>query len=344
MQLGRNRTPEQRVAFVEQTIERLTSLAGVQSVGAASALPFHDNQVTLPVTIRIEGRPASPSGQDPTAYLIDITPDYLRALGVPLLRGRALNQFDKQDAAPVVLINQAMALRHWPAEDPLGRKITFQSLGKTLTAEIVGVTGDVRPNGFDSEPRPEVFVPYAQLPTGGMTYVVRTTDEPASLLPAVKEKIREVNSNQTFSSIATIEQLVDRSISQRRFNLLLLGSFALLALVLAGIGIYGLLSFTTVQRTHEIGVRMALGAKPSQILGMVIADGLKMVAVGLGCGIVAAAGLTRFLQGLLYNVSGTDPLTFAGVSVLLVGVALLACYLPARRATKVDPMIALRYE
>ncbi|MEK6407648.1 MAG: ABC transporter permease [Acidobacteriota bacterium] len=344
VQLGRNRMPEQRVAFVEQTIERLTSLAGVQSVGAASALPFHDNQVTLPVTIRVEGRPASPSGQDPTAYLIDITPDYLRALGVPLLRGRGLNQFDKQDAAPVVLVNQAMALRHWPAEDPLGKKITFQSLGRTLTSEIVGVTGDVRPNGFDSEPRPEVFVPYAQLPAGGMTYVVRTVDDPGTLLPAVKEKIREVNRNQTFSSIATIEQLVDRSLSQRRFNLLLLGSFAVLALVLAGIGIYGLLSFTTAQRTHEIGVRMALGAKPAQILSMVIGEGLKMVAVGLGCGVVAAVGLTRFLESLLYNVSGTDPLTFAGVSVLLVGVALLACYLPARRATKVDPMIALRYE
>ena len=344
MQLGRARTPEQRVAFVEQTMERITTLPGVQAVGATSALPFHDNQVTLPITVRIEDRPATLSGQDPTAYLINVTPSYFSALGVPLLRGRALNQFDKADSPPVALINQAMFERHWPLEDPIGKKITFTSLGRTMTCEIAGVVGNVKAEGLESMPRPEVFVLYAQVPAGGMTYVVRTANDPMSLLPAVKEKIREVAQRQTFSSISTIEQLVDRSISQRRFNLLLLGSFAVLALILAGIGMYGVLSFMTAQRTHEIGVRMALGAQPAQILRLVISEGLKMVVVGLGCGLVAALGLTRFLSSLLYGVSGTDSVTFIGVPALLVGVALLACYLPARRAMKVDPMIALRYE
>ena len=344
IQVGRNRSPAQMGTFVQQTLALLTALPGVQAAGAASALPFHDNQITLPTTVRIEGRPAGLPGQDPTAYLIQATPDYLQALGVPLSSGRAFNQFDKADSARVVVINRTMAQRHWSDEDPLGKKISFQSFGQDMTCEIVGIVGDVRPGGLDTEPRPEVYLPYAQSPDHGITYLVRTEGDPLSLLPAVKEKIREVNSNQTFASIATIEQLVERSISQRRFNLMLLGSFAVLALVLAGVGLYGLISFTTAQRTHEIGIRMALGAQRGAVLKLVVGEGMRLALLGVAIGLAAAFGLTRLMASLLFGVSATDPATFGLIALVLASVALLASYIPARRATTVDPMEALRYE
>jgi putative ABC transport system permease protein len=344
IQLGRNRNPAQMATFVEQSLALLTALPGVQAAGAASALPFHDNQIALPTSIRIEGRPAGLPGDDPTAYLIQATPSYLDALGVPLLSGRGFNQFDKGDSAQVVVVNQAMVERHWPDDDPLGKKLSFQSFGPVMTCEVVGVVGDVRPAGLDSEPRPEIYLPYAQSPTGGITYLVRTQREPLSLLPAIKEKIREVNRNQTFASVSTVDQLVERSISQRRFNLMLLGSFALLALTLAGVGLYGLISFTTAQRTHEIGIRMALGAQRGAVLKLVVGEGMKLALTGVAVGLAAAFGLTRLMASLLFGVSATDPATFAVIAALLGSVALVASYIPARRATKVDPIVALRYE
>jgi putative ABC transport system permease protein len=273
-----------------------------------------------------------------------VTPDYPAALGVPLLSGRALTGFDKADSTPVVLINQTLARRHWPQEDPVGKKIAFDSFGQTVNCEIVGVVGDVRPRGLDSEPRPEIYLPYAQAPFGSVTWLVRTTVAPLSLLPAVKEKIREVNPTQTFASIATMEQLLDRTTGAHRFNLFLLGSFAALALLLAGVGLYGLISYTTAQRTHEIGIRMALGARGGDVLRLVIGQGMKLALAGVALGLMVALGLTRLMTSLLFGVSPTDPLTLAGVSLLLMSVALLACWIPARRAAKVDPINALRCE
>jgi putative ABC transport system permease protein len=260
------------------------------------------------------------------------------------LHGRALTVFDKADSPPVVLINQTLARRHWPLEDPLGKKIAFDSFGRAMTCEIVGVVGDVRPRGLDSEPQPEIYLPYAQDPFGSVTWLVRTAGDPMSLLPAVKEKIREVNPTQTFASTATLEQLLDRSTSARRFNLFLLGSFAALAMLLAGVGLYGLISYTTAQRTHEIGIRMALGAQSSDVLRLVIGQGMKLALAGIAIGLAASWGLTRLMESLLFGVTPTDPLTFAGVSLLLLSVALVACWVPARRATKVDPLTALRIE
>jgi putative ABC transport system permease protein len=343
VQFARNRTPEQRLAFIEQTLERVAALPGVESSGAASAVPFHDNQIMIPTAITVEGRPQV-AGQEPSAYVINATPEYLQTLGVPLLGGRLLNLFDRPDTLPVVVINQTLAQIHWPGDDPLGKRITFQTFGRTVTCEIVGVVGSTLPSGLDSQPRPEVYLPYAQSPAGGMTYLVRTEGDPSNMLSAVKEKIREVNPNQSFSSIATLEQLVDRSISQRRFNLLLLGLFAGLALVLAAVGLYGLISFTTAQRTHEIGIRMALGAQGSDVLRMIIRQGIALVSVGVATGLIAAFALTRLMGSLLYGVSASDPVTFLGVPAALLLVALAACYIPARRATKVDPIVALRYE
>jgi putative ABC transport system permease protein len=343
VQIGRNRTPEQMATFVAQATERLRSLPGVRAAGLTTALPFHDNQIILPTTFQIVDQPVAPN-QEMTAYGLGVTPDYLPALGAPLLRGRQFTDFDKADSAPIVMINQTLAHRHWPLEDPIGKKISFDSFGQTVSREIVGVIGDVRPRGLDSEPRPEIYQPYAQSPFGSVTWLVRTTSDPLSLLPAVKEKIREVNPTQTFASIATLDQLLDRSIGERRFNLFLLGSFAALALLLAGVGIYGLISFTTAQRTQEIGIRMALGAQAGDVLRLVLVQGMRLAIAGAALGIAAALGLTRLMESLLFGVGAVDPLTFTVVSSLLLSVAFVACWIPARRAAKVDPIIALRSE
>jgi putative ABC transport system permease protein len=341
--IGRNRNAEQRIALLEQTLPRVESLPGVQAVGVTSALPFHDNQAPTPASVKIEGRASAP-GQDPTAYVISVTPGYRRALDAPLLRGRDLNQFDKADAAPVALVNNSMAMRNWPAEDPIGKKITFAVSGRVVTSEIVGVVGDVRPNGLDSSPRLEIYLPYAQSPDSLVTWIVRTSGDPLKELTAIKEKIREENPTQAFLSIATMDQQVERTITQRRFNLMLLGSFAALALALAAVGLYGLISYTTAQRTHEIGIRMALGAQTGDVMRLVIGQGIKLALIGALIGMGGALAVTRLMRSLLFGVSAIDPLTFAVVAASLTLVALVACWLPARRATKVDPLTALKDE
>jgi putative ABC transport system permease protein len=344
VQLAR-RTPEQRAAFLNQTLEKLAAMPGVAGAGAASALPFHDNQVAQPTTIKIEGRPSVAPEGDATANLISVTPDYFHALGVPLLGGRPLTRFDTKDV-PVAVINHTMALRYWPGEDPIGRKISFRSYGGSFTTEIVGVVGDTRTAGLEIEPKPEVFVSHASSIgyPNSMTYFVRTATDPLGLLSAVKEKIREGDKNQAFSSIATIDQLVERSLNQRRFNLLLLASFAVLALILAGVGLYGLISFMTAQRTREIGIRMAFGADRRDVMKLIIGQGMRLTLAGVVIGLLASFALTRLIESLLFRISATDPVTFVLIAFVLVTVPLLACYIPARRATKVDPMVALRYE
>jgi putative ABC transport system permease protein len=308
VQLGTLSVAERSV-FVDQVLEKVAALPGVQAVAVSSALPFHDNQVALPSPIKISDRPAGPPGNEPIALMIKTSEGYFRALGVPLLQGRLFDQRDRGNAPPVVLVNETMARRLWPAETALGRTISFPAAGQNVTAEIIGVVGAVRP-----------------------------------LLPAVKAEIREVNRNQAFLSVYTIAQLVDKTTAQRRFNLLWLGAFAVLALVLATVGLYGLISFSTVQRTKEIGVRMALGAQPGNVLKLVMREGISLALIGVTLGLVAVAAASRLMKSLLFGVGATDPMTFASVAVLLTVVAMLACYIPARRATKVDPMMALRHE
>jgi putative ABC transport system permease protein len=237
-----------------------------------------------------------------------------------------------------------MARRFWPAETPMGRKISFTASGQNVTAEIIGVVGAVRPTGFDSEPRPEFYLHYPQSPAPLATFFVRTSGDPAVLLPSVKAEIREVNRNQAFLSVSTIAQLVDKTTAQRRFNLLWLGAFAVLALILAIVGLYGLISFSTAQRTKEIGVRMALGAQQSDVLKLVMQEGISLALIGVSVGLLVVAATSRLMKSLLFGISSTDPLTFSSVAILLTLVALLACYLPARRAMKVDPLVALRHE
>jgi putative ABC transport system permease protein len=274
-----------------------------------------------------------------------VTPDYFRALGVPLVRGRALTRFDRKEA-PFAVINQSMALRYWQAEEPIGSKISFQAYGGRFTAEIVGVAGDTRTAGLEVDPKPEIFVSYASSIgyPNSMTYFVRTATDPLGLLPAVKEKIRELDKNQAFSGVATIDQLVQRSLNRRRFNLVLFASFAVVALILASVGLYGLISFMTAQRTREIGIRMAFGAGRRDLLKLVLGHGMTLTLAGVIIGLLASLALTRLMESLLFHVSRTDPVTFVVIGLVLVIIPLVACYVPARRAMKVDPILALRCE
>jgi predicted permease len=246
------------------------------------------------------------------------------------------------------LINETMARRHFRDEDPVGRKLTIRGLqrGQTapLTFEIVGAVGDVRHEGLDKEPRPEYFRPYAQIPNGSIIFAVRTNVDPMNLLPALKARIWEVNATQPIYAVSVMDEAIDASLKSRRFSLWLLCAFASLALALAMVGIYGVMSYATTQRTHEIGVRMALGAAANDIIRLVLRQGMQLTIIGVGIGLASSFVLTRLMSRLLYGVSATDPLTFAAAPLLLAGVALLACWIPARRAAMVDPMIALRRE
>lgn len=342
---SKSRTPEQRAAFFDQALQRISELPGVQSAGTVLALPFvgDANSIDIDPTFTIAGRPPFLEGQEPTAYLSFTGGDYFKAIGIPLLAGRFFTKFDNQDAQVAFLISESMARRHFPDEDPVGKRMTV-NYARGITGEVIGVVGDVRHSGFDSEPRPEIYMHHPQYPYGSMTFVVRTTTDPAAVIPAIKNEIWAVRSDQAISSIATLEELVSKTLEHRRFNLLLLSLFAAIALILAAVGIYGLISFSTSQRTHEIGVRMALGARASDIWKLIIGRGLLLILAGLCTGLAASLVLTRLLAGMLYGVSATDLTTFTAVSLLLGAVGLVACYIPARRAMKVDPMIALRYE
>ena len=338
-------TAEQRMTFLDQTLAKLAAVPGVAGAGATSALPFTPNQVAQPTTIRIDGRPSvSPEG-DVTANLVLVTPDYFHALRVPLINGRMLTRFDGKKA-PVALINHTMAVRYWPDVDPIGKRFSFKSTGGDFTVEIVGLVGDMHSAGLEVEPTPEFYLSYASSIgySNTMSYFVRTASDPMSLLPSIRAKIHEVNSQGALYNVATIDQLVGKSLDQRRFNLFLLASFAVLALILAGVGLYGLISFMTAQRTYEIGIRMAFGADRSDVLKLVIGQGMALTLTGVAIGFLASLALTRLLQKLLFGITATDPITFVVIAVLLSAVPLLACFMPARRATKVDPMVALRYE
>jgi putative ABC transport system permease protein len=337
--------PEQQAAFFEAALARVAALPGVRAAGGSSAPPFiGEGGIELESDFTIEGRPAPQEGQEPSAQHTVVTSDYFRAAGVALRRGRAFEKSDDAGSVPVVVVNESFARRYFPGEDAVGRRIVVRRLTRPVAREIVGVVGDVRHTGLDGEPKPELFLHTLQVPLGSMTFVVRTEGDPLRLLPAVKREVWAVNRALPFYSVATMEELVAETLRGRRFGVALLGAFAGLALLLAAVGLYGLISFSTSRRTHEIGVRMALGAQGRDILKMVVGEGLLLGAAGVAVGTAGALALTRFMAGLLFGVTPTDPPTYAAIAALLLAVALLASYLPARRATRVDPMTALRYE
>lgn len=341
-------TPAQRIAYVDETLKRMEEMPDVEAAGITSALPILESSAMTSVPLTIDGQPTPPPGQEPVAQYSTATAGYFPAIGSRLLRGRLFNQFDTNSSLKVALINDTMAKRLWPNEDPVGKKFTLRrgSRGEVgpLTLEIAGVVSDLRQDGLEKAPRPEFFRPHSQSPTGSLIYVVRTRSDASSVIPALRESIWKTSPDQPFYAVTTMDELVSDSLKARRFNLALLAAFAGLALILALTGVYGVMSFVTRQRTHEIGVRVALGAKAMDIASLVLKHGFRLAIIGTAIGAIAAFALTRLMNALLFGVTATDPATFAVVVVLLPAIALLACYLPARRAMKIDPLAALRYE
>jgi predicted permease len=293
-------------------------------------------------TLRVEGRAPHPGEREPSAPIARVSPDYFRTMGISLRAGRLINDGDTQDAPSVALLTETLARRLFPNEDPLGKRLSVAGLAAT----IIGVVNDIRYTGLDGEVEQAVYLSYQQLPRSGMSLVLRGAAEPSSLAPALRNAVREIDPALPIYDVMTMNERLSlsNSVAERRFNMLLLGCFAALALLLAGVGVYGVISYVVTQRTREVGIRMALGAQSADVLRLFIKQGMAMVALGVGLGIFGAFALMRVMKSLLFDVSANDPLTFACVAVLLSLVALAACYLPARRAARIDPLASLRRE
>ena len=290
----------------------------------------------------IEGRPF-PEGKSPGADCRFITPDYLKALGIPLVKGRSFSESDGPQSPHVLLINETMARRYFPNEDPIGKRLTLGI--NNFSGQIVGVVGDVKHVSLDAETNEEVYAAYSQAPYWtDMTLVMRTSGDPMSLAGAVRNEVASADKQVPIARVRTMETIASESLGQPRFRTLLMGLFGITALLLASVGIYGVMSYAVTQRTHEIGIRMALGAQVRDVRRLVIRNGMTLALAGVAIGLLGAFALTRLMTSLLFGVAATDAVTFGMVSGGLVLVALLACYIPARRATKVDPLVALRYE
>jgi predicted permease len=333
----------QQIAFFQEVTRRIEALPGAQSVGLISSAPLSGG--VYAGGFSIEGRVLTSETDDLVADRRMISPEYFNALGIPLLKGRAFTDRDDQAATGVVVVSESWARRFLPNEDPVGKRIKLGGRDSTRPwLSIVGIAGDVRDTALESDPRPCVYIPYPQFPSSDMTLVVRAAFDPKLLISSIRDEVWVVDKEQPVTEVKTMDQYLDDSVSPRRFNAMLLAIFASLALVLASVGIYGVMAYSVTQRTHEIGIRVALGAQSSQVIKLVIGRGMSLVLVGVMIGLAGALALTRVMTSLLYGVSATDPTTFAVVAALLVAVALIACYIPARRATKIDPMVSLRCE
>ncbi len=335
---------EKITTFYRQLVERVTAVRGVEAAALSISLP--PNNLEVSDSFSIEGKPWPPGTSEPIVPILMTSPKYFTALGVPLLQGRDFNETDKLGSPLVVLINQTLAERYFPDESPIGKRLKNGGADRPRNPwmEIVGVVGDVTYSGLDSQPEPAYYTPLAQDAWRAAYLVVRAPLNPASLMPAIREQILALDKDMPIAKVATMDQLLSESVAQPRFRTLLLAIFAAIALVLASVGIYGVSSYSVTQRTHEIGIRMALGAQSGDVVKLVIRQGVELAAIGVAVGLAASFALTRLMEGLLFEVSATDRATFALVAALLVGVALLACWIPARRASIVDPMVALRSE
>ena len=330
----------QQIAFARALLERLRALPEAQAAGLTSDLPLRGGAITESFTI--EGRSAVSPNTEHDAGWYTVSSGYFSALGMPLLRGRDFTEQDAETAPRVVVINQAMAQRFWPGEEAVGQRL---KIANEQSREVIGVVGDTKHLGLDKETMPEMYVPYAQTRyLMSLQLVVRTTAEPLRLADAVRKQALAVNPNQPVAKIKTMDQYLSEAVAPPRFRSILLGLFGLLALGLAAGGLYGMMSYTVTQRTREIGIRMALGAQARDVHKLVLQQGLNLTLLGVLIGLGGALAFTRLLKNFLFQVGATDPLTFVLIPILLVIVALLACWIPARRATKVDPLIALRCE
>ena len=335
--------PQQANVFFEQLFQRINAVPGVEATGGIDPLPLSDSNETTGVLI--EGQPAQAPAERPEVGSRNVTPGYFQTMRIPVLKGRAFAEQDREDAPPVVIINDVLARRFWPGGDAVGKRLGFEDdEGKQEWREVVGIVGNVKHERLDAEAKPEVFVPYRQAPRNFMTLVVRTSSDPASMIAAIREQVLAIDKDQPVFDIKTMEERLSKAVAQSRFIMLLLAVFSALALALSAIGIYGVMAYTVSQRTHEIGIRMALGAQSRDVLRMVVRQGMTLAMTGVVIGLVAAFALTRVMTSLLYGVTATDPWTFSVVALVLSAVALLAIIIPARRATRIDPMEALRYE
>jgi len=345
----------QAAQFYERLLERLAAAPGVVAAGAVEYLPL--SGIDGNTGLLIEGRPEpAPSGRI-FAHNRVVTPDYFRALGMRLRQGRAFTAADNDKAPRVAVINETLARRYWPGENPIGKRaaLDFEAMRfypdrapdfdlALGLREIVGIVADVKHRGLAGETVPEFYAPLAQRPARNLTVVVRTAADPAGLLDVARNEVRALDKDQPIANASTMSEWLAASVAQPRFNFLLLTAFAAIALLLAALGIYGVMAWTVTQRTREIGIRLALGAQSGDVLRLVIKQGMKLALMGVVIGLAAAFALTRLMTSLLYDVSAADPVTFAVIALLLTLIALLACWIPARRATKVDPLVALRHE
>jgi putative ABC transport system permease protein len=326
-----------RALFVRQVVERLSNSPGVTSAAVISRLPLNPGASTR--SVEVQGRTPPPAGDVAPDYLVT-SPDYFRSMSIPFIEGRDFDERDDANAQRVVIVNEATARHFWPDQDPLGRMIKVDE----DWSQVVGVVGNVRQHSLAQVPPPAIYVPYAQDPWPFMAFVVRTKSNPAGAAPALLSAIRSVDKDEPVYGVRTMDEVMSRSLSARRWRMLLLSLFAFAALILACLGIYGVTAYSVTQRTHEIGIRMTLGAQKRDVLKMVVLQGVKLALVGVAVGLLAALVLMRLATSLLYGVEVTDPLTLVAVPATLVGVTLLACCIPAIRATRIDPMVALRYE
>jgi len=323
-----------------RVLDRIRTLPGVESAGGVLGAPL-SNDISGNFNILIEGRPDSQPGEEFAPGYQSVSPDYFQSMGIPLMEGRDFNSRDHDKAPSVVVVNQSMAEIIWPGESPLGKRISFD---KEDWIEVVGVIGDVHHYELGEKPRPELYLPYMQATLPFMTFVIRTDSEPQALAGALRSEIRDLDPNLPVYGMTTLREALRESVARPRFQMILLGSFGVLALVLATVGIYGLMAYSVSKSTREIGIRIALGARASEVRLLVLRRAMRLAVSGLGMGWIGALGFTRFLSSFLYQVAPADLTVFAWVSALLAVVALAACLIPARRASRVEPITALRLE
>src|SRR6185312_6370858 len=342
---GQNyRRDQDYISFYSRVLQGVQAIPGVEAAALINTLPLGKGPTA---GFRIDGRPPLTIDKWPGGNYRVVSPDYFRAMNIPISQGRVFDQRDTANSPLVMLVNQALARRDFPNENPIGKRINFGNTdanNQPVWFEIIGVANDVRSLELKEEAAPEFYLSTLQDYFSGMSLVVRATVEPEGLAAAVRRSVNEIDKTAPVSDVKTMEHVVDASVMQPRFNLFLLGLFGGIALLLSAAGIYGVTAYTVTQRTHELGIRLALGAQVGDVLRMILAQGMKVISLGVFVGLLASLALMRLLRGLLFGVSATDPLTFAAIAFVLVFVALVACYIPARRATKVDPLEALRYE
>ena len=337
--------PERRALFIAEVETRMRQQPGIVAVGAASALPLSHEGSEMDPPYVVAGVPPPAPGDEPTALTTFVTPGYFEAIGMRLVQGRLFSDRDAATAPPVIVVNETMARQSWRGESPVGRRITSSlSFAGRATREIVGVVGDVHQTGLQDRPQPAYYIPIRQVPFGSVTFVIRTNGDPALAIPGLQRAVWSINPAVSFAGVETMNGLLRETLAARRFTLMLLSTFSIAALALASVGLYGLVSFSVGQRTNEIGIRMALGARAGAVLTMVMRQGMIVAAAGVGGGFAASIALTRYLSTMLFGISAADPATYAGLAAVMAIVSALACYVPARRAARVDPLAAIRAE